>query len=168
MKFALKKWKPSFAVSMAANADNRNVSRYLRNKFPYPYTLRDAERYIDFCMRSEGKIGVNRAIVVDNKAVGSIGVSFQTDIHEKCAEIGYWIGEKYWGQGIVTEAVKELCDMIFKKYGIVRIYAEVIENNRPSAKVLEKAGFTKEGIMYKSICKNGNLYNSCIYALIKE
>lgn len=104
----------------------------------------------------------------DDKAIGSVGVSIGEDIYEKSAEIGYWIGESYWGQGIMTHAIKEMIKLCFSQYDIVRLYAVVFSHNKVSCKVLEKCGFVFEGTLRNSIYKDGDIYDSRIYALVKK
>lgn len=104
---------------------------------------------------------------MDGKAVGSIGVFVMDDVYEKSAELGYWLAEEYWGKGIMTEAVKNICREAYDKFDIVRIFAEPFEHNKASRKVLEKAGFTCEGIMRDGVFKNGKVYSYYMYSLLK-
>ena len=92
----------------------------------------------------------------------------QGDVYSKSAEIGYWLAEEYWGKGIMSIAVEKICKLAFERYDIVRIYASAFRYNQGSQRVLEKAGFKLEGILEKSVYKNGKMYDSCMYALINE
>jgi RimJ/RimL family protein N-acetyltransferase len=105
------------------------------------------------------------AIEVDHAAVGGIGLVLQTDIFRRSAEIGYWLGEDYWGRGIVTEAVRAFTDWGFANFDLSRIYAGVFEWNPASARVLEKAGFEFEGRMNKAVTKEGRIGDELIYAI---
>lgn len=163
----LENWSTKYINDLVKNANNRNVSKNLRNIFPYPYSATDAEKFIAHCQRCDNK-HINLAIIEDDKAIGSIGVSIGEDIYEKSAEIGYWIGESYWGQGIMTQAIKEMIELCFSQYDIVRLYAVVFSHNQASCKVLEKCGFVFEGTLKNSIYKDGNIYDSLIYALVKK
>lgn len=163
----LENWSIEYINDLVKNANNRNVSKNLRNIFPYPYSVVDAEKFITHCQRCNNK-HINLAIIEDNKAIGSVGVSIGEDIYEKSAEIGYWIGESYWGQGIMTHAIKEMIELCFSQYDIVRLYAVVFSHNKASCKVLEKCGFVFEGTLKNSIYKDGNIYDSRIYALVKK
>lgn len=167
-EFTLEKWDMKYAEDVAFHANNFNVAKNLRNVFPYPYKLSDAEEYIRICMENDEINQCTRAIVVDGHAVGSIGFFLQDDVYEKNAEIGYWLGEAFWKQGIMSRAVKELCDYGFSHYDIVRIYAEPYAYNQGSRRCLEKAGFQLEGILKKNVYKNGEFFDSCIYGLVKE
>lgn len=160
-------WRIQDAADVAAYADNPKVAANLRNVFPHPYTVRDAQAFIASCIEQEGNRQLCRAVTVDGRAVGSIGVFCGSDVLEKSAELGYWLGEPYWGQGIMTDAVKQICQAAFERFDIVRIFAEPFAYNQGSRRVLEKAGFMLEGIMRNGIYKNGQIYDYCMYALLK-
>lgn len=165
INFDLREWQPGDAESVAKYANNPKIAQNLRNFFPNPYTLRDAEKYIESCIHANKKEQVMQAIVVHDEVIGSIGVFIKEDVYGKSAEIGYWLGEPFWGQGIMTGAIDQICHFVFNYYDIVRIFAEVFEYNTGSRKALEKAGFQLEGILKKSICKNGRIFDSYLYAL---
>lgn len=167
MDFRLKDWSFDYAESIAINANNKKVSNNLRDVFPYPYTMKDADYFIEDCIKNKYNNNINKAIVVDDKAVGSIGITLLNDVYRKSAEIGYWLGENYWNKGIVTEAVKIIVKEAFERFDIVRINAEIFSDNVSSKRVLEKAGFKFEGVKEKSIYKNGVLKDSLLYAYIK-
>lgn len=168
MDFTLRPWRPEDAADIAPLANNKAVADNLRDIFPYPYTLRDAQDYVAMCMREDGHGQLLRAIVVDGHAVGSIGIFRGTDVYRKSGELGYWLGQPYWRRGIMSRAVKELCEGAFDTLDIVRIHAGAYAYNLGSRGVLEKAGFTLEGTLQNSVYKNGQLFDSCIYALLKE
>ena len=108
------------------------------------------------------------AITIDDKAIGSIGAFRQNNIHKQTAELGYYIGEDYWGKGIMTEAVKQICEFVFSKSDIIRIYAEPFAYNTASCRVLEKAGFQYEGTLRKNAVKNGKVLDMKMYSLLRE
>lgn len=168
MKFLLRSFEKEDAQNIAKSADNPNIAKYLRNSFPNPYTLEDANRYINDCICKERKNQIVRAISVDERAVGSIGIFVKEDVLEKSAELGYWLSQDYWNNGIMTEAVKIICREAFSKFDIVRIFAESFECNTASRTVLEKAGFTYEGTMRNGIYKNGNICSYCVYSVLRE
>ncbi len=165
-KFELRKWQLEDVADVAHYANNERIAANLRNIFPYPYVLADAEVYVGSCVEDDEERQICRAIVVDGHAVGSIGIFCGSDVYEKSAELGYWLAEEYWGQGIMTEAVKSICREAFEKFDIVRIYAEPFAYNTGSRRVLEKAEFALEGIMRRGVCKNGKIYDYCMYALL--
>jgi ribosomal-protein-alanine N-acetyltransferase len=164
--YELRKWELSDAEDVAYYANNHNISSFLRNGFPHPYTVADAVSYIH-SFKEDDPSRICRAIVMDGRAAGSIGVFMQADVYEKSAEIGYWLGEPFWNQGIMTDAIRRMCAIAFKRLPIIRIYAEPFAHNKASRHALEKAGFVLEGILKDSIFKNGHIYDSCIYALLK-
>jgi len=91
-----------------------------------------------------------------------------SDVYRRSAELGYWLGEPFWGRGIMTAAVETMCREGFAAWDIVRIHAEAFARNAASRRVLEKAGFALEGTLRRSVYKNGEMLDSCIYALVRE
>ena len=168
MEYLLKKWEPGDADAIAIHANNKKIGDNLRDGFPYPYTKGDALDFIESCIGGDVEGKMHRAIVVDGQAVGSIGLFVQDNVYRMSAEIGYWLGEPFWGKGIVTKAVKQICAEGFLRYDIVRIYAEPYAYNTGSRRVLEKAGFTLEALLRNSVVKNGKVMDSCIYSILKE
>ena len=143
------------------HANNINIAKWLTNGFPYPYTQKDAK---DFLSRRTNENPTKVfAIEVNREAVGSIGIFPQSDVHEKNAEMGYWLAEAYWGQGIMVKAIQEIVDYGFRTFDIVRIFARPFSGNLNSQKVLEKAGFELEARLKKAIFKNGELMDELIY-----
>lgn len=167
MNFELQKWKLEYIADVARYADNEKIAANLRNVFPYPYTRQDAENYVRSCAENTEERQLCRAIVAEGHAIGSIGGFCGSDVYEKSAELGYWLAEDFWGKGIMTEAVRRICREAFAAFDIVRIYAEPFAHNAGSRGVLEKAGFTLEGIMRKGVFKNGELCDYCMYSLLK-
>ena len=163
----LKKWTRDWINDLARFANNKKIADNVRNVFPHPYTSEDAEQYIDFCLNAPVDKQLFFAIVVDSRAVGSIGITLGSDVHAKSAEIGYWLGEEYWNRGLATKAIREMCRTAFSRYDIVRIFAEVFADNAGSCKALEKSGFLMEGRLRKSVFKNGRYLDSLIFGLIR-
>ncbi len=168
MDFELRELQCSDAISIAKYANNNNIANNLRNIFPHPYTVEDARSFINETKNNEEKNQYIRAIVVNQEAAGVIGCFIKDDVHCKCCEIGYWLGEEFWGKGIMTEAVKRMSQEVFQSYDVVRIFAEIFSYNAGSIRVLEKAGFQSEGKLRNSIYKNGIISDSFIYALIRQ
>lgn len=164
----LRPWKKEDAEALAMMANNPNIARNLRDVFPHPYSVENARWFVEDCQQKEGQGQLCRAVIVDGKVAGCISVMQGQDVERRSAELGYWLGEAYWGQGVMTWAVKALCQEAFATMGIVRIFAEPFAPNLGSRKVLEKTGFILEGIKRKSICKEGEMMDSCLYALLKE
>jgi RimJ/RimL family protein N-acetyltransferase len=152
--------------SLVRHANNRQVWRNLRDRFPHPYTVSDAEHWIHEAtsMRPESHF----AIAVAGEAVGGIGLELQKDVHRRSAEIGYWLGEEFWGRGIITDAVRAVTAFGFQVFDVCRIYACVFEWNPASRRVLEKAGYSLEGRLRKSVTKDGHTMDQCIYGILRE
>lgn len=167
MDFILRKWQRSDAAAIAAYADNEKIAQNLRDVFPHPYSLADAQAYVDSCVNGDADRQLCRAIEVDGRAAGSIGLFRGSDVYQKSAELGYWLAEEFWGRGIMTEAVRQLCRDGFARWDIVRIYAEPFAHNAGSRRVLEKSGFTLEGVMHRGVFKRGKLCDFCVYALLR-
>ena len=92
----------------------------------------------------------------------------QGNIHSQTAEMGYYIGESYWGNGYVTSAIIQVCRYVFENTDIIRIFAEPFAHNIASCRALEKAGFQYEGTLKSNAVKNGNVVDMKMYALIRE
>lgn len=166
MDFILRPWNDKDTDSLVANADNINIARFMTDGFPHPYTAENARAFITMATKD---VPVHIfAIEVEGKAVGGIGIHPQADIMKKNAELGYWLGESYWGKGIITAAIKQMLDFAFNTYDITRIYARPFGNNAASQKVLQKAGFTLEARIEKNIFKNGEFLDELIYAVRKK
>ncbi|MDR2904257.1 MAG: GNAT family N-acetyltransferase [Clostridiales bacterium] len=164
----LRKWRADDADNILKYADNKKIADNLRNVFPHPYTKTDAEDYINLCLDADESKNLFFAIEADGTFAGSIGLFVKDDVYCKSAETGYWLGEPFWGKGIMTEALKQLCTIGFETFDITRIYAEPFAHNTGSRRVLEKAGFNLEGVLMRSIYKNGQYHDSCIYAILSK
>jgi RimJ/RimL family protein N-acetyltransferase len=161
----LRPWRVGDEPSLVRYADNRNVSRNLKDRFPFPYTAADADTWIGHVATQTPATAF--AIVVDGAAVGGIGIELGTDVHRRSAEIGYWLGEPFWGRGIATEALRALTDYAFATFDICRLEAGVFDWNPASARVLEKAGYTLEGRARSAVVKDGRLGDRLLYALVR-
>lgn len=167
LDFILREWAQADAEAVCKYANNKLIADNLRNGFPHPYMLDDAKAFIKTMMESGEKDSFCRAIDVGGEAVGSIGLFVRDAAYRRCAEIGYWLGEPFWGNGIISAAIAQICDIGFSRYDIVRIYAEPYAYNMGSRRALEKNGFALEGILKKGVYRNGEIIDSCMYALIK-
>lgn len=162
----LRAWHPNDVAALIRHANNRHIWRNVRDRFPNPYTREAAEDWIRFT--TENPDEPNYAIEVAGEAVGGIGLILGQDIDRRSAEIGYWLSEQYWGRGIVTEAVRALTEYAFATFDLCRIWANVFEWNPSSMRVLEKAGFVREGILHKAATKDGQTIDVVLYALVRE
>jgi ribosomal-protein-alanine N-acetyltransferase len=132
---------------------------------PYPYKEENAKWFIEFAEKNKKLSWAIRG--KNSQLIGSIGFHGESKKGNHCDEIGYWLAKPYWGRGIVTEAVKKLCEYGFDKLNLVRIEAPIFAFNIASCRVVEKCGFIKEGIMRKAYFKNGEFIDGVMYALVK-
>jgi len=167
IEFELRRWQPDDAKSLAENANNIKIYNNLRDALPHPYSLEDARRFIEATLK-KGLPTTNFAITVDKKAVGSIGIVVQEDVQRISAEMGYWLGENYWGRGIMSRVIKQMTDYVFANFDIIKIYAIPFDFNTASQKVLQKAGFELEAILKKAAVKNGKIVDLYYYSIIKN
>jgi RimJ/RimL family protein N-acetyltransferase len=163
-KSLLREWRRGDEPSLVRHANNRNVWINLRDVFPSPYTPADARSWIR--LATTNGLNLVFAIDVDGFAVGAIGVRPGDDVHRHCAEVGYWLGEEYWNRGIATEAVVATTEYAFNVLGLVRVHAEVFQWNTASMRVLEKAGYLREGVLRKSVYKDKQWVDEIVYARI--
>ena len=168
MKCRIRKWELSDAKDLAAALSNKKVQDNLRDGLPYPYTEQDGKEFISAMLSADENETFAFAITVNNMVIGSIGIFRQDNIHRQTAELGYYIAEEYWGKGIMTEAVKQICEYVFANSDIIRIYAEPFAYNIASCRALEKAGFQYEGTLRGNAVKNGKVIDMKMYSLLKE
>ena len=165
-QFILRELQKSDAPGLATYANNFNIFINLRDYFPHPYSIEDA---IDFINRNlEISPPQNFCIDYNNECIGMIGILPLNDVYRRSAEIGYWLGEPFWGKGIMTEATKSISGWAFQNFDIVRLQAGIFQWNKASMRVMEKAGFKLEGIFQQSIFKNAQLIDEHRYALLKH
>jgi len=162
----VRSWSWQDRDSIVHHANNRNVWINLRDRFPYPYTRKDSQIWLDCVVGLKPE--TNFAIAVADEAVGGIGFSIQPDVGIRSAEIGYWLGEEYWGRGIATDALIAVTDHAFEKFDLCRLYAHVFAWNEASARVLQKAGYSLEGRLRKSVTKDGQTIDQLMYAKVTD
>jgi [ribosomal protein S5]-alanine N-acetyltransferase len=163
----LRRWEPSDKTSLIRHANNKKVSRNLRGRFPYPYTDADADAFLAAASASDSR-DLIYAIAIRGEAVGGIGVHPRKDVERHSAEMGYWLGEDFWGRGIATAAVSKLSHHALQEPDLFRIFATVFASNPASARVLEKAGFVREGILSRAVLKQGVLIDAALYAITRN
>ncbi len=151
--------------SIALYANNRLVWENLRDRFPFPYSEEDALQFIN--MASNYSPTTEFAIDFNGEAIGAAGIILKDDVYKGNGEIGYWIGQPFWGKGIGTQVVKELLGVAFDELKLFRVYAEVFEKNVASTRVLEKNGLTKEALLKNAIIKDGARQSLLIYSIIR-
>ncbi len=166
--FTLRPFRDGDEASLVANANNIKIFNNVKDSFPHPYTYDDALWWISINKQSDKPITCF-AIDVNGQVIGAMGIIIGSDVQRVTAEIGYWLGENYWGKGIATEALKQTSDYVFTNFpDLVRIWAAVFEHNKPSMNILEKAGFELEGIRKKGAIKNGVVIDEYVYVKFRE
>lgn len=168
MNITIRPWRESDAADLAAALNNEKILNNLRDGLPFPYTEADALDYIRAMLAADPDGTFAFAVTLDDRAVGSIGVFRQQNIHRRTAELGYYIAEPYWGKGCMTRAVLLACGHVFTHSDILRIYAEPFAHNAGSCRVLEKAGFRLEGTLRQNAVKNGQVIDMKLYSLLRD
>ena len=166
MNIELRKWSvedKEVLIKMCNSIDRS----FLSDRLPNPYTNASAEWWLTMVKDNEGKKGVFREIVVDGKIVGTISVEQKDDVYRKDSEIGYYLLQEVYSKGIMSEAVRQICEIAFETLDIIRITGLVYEANIASRKVLERNGFLLEGKMEKAVIKNNNIFDLCIYGKVR-
>jgi len=158
----LRKYRLQDIPLYAEFASNPEICRYMRDDFPHPCTPERAEAYILGAMG--GHKTTHFAIDFQGGFAGDIHLQPQTDILRHSALLGYWLAEPFWGCGIMTEAVKTITQYGFLVLGLKRIVARVLADNVASVKVLEKAGFIREGYFKRAVIKHGEYLDQAQYA----
>lgn len=166
MSLILRKWKESDAEALLKYAGNPKITAMMSDGFANLATPEGSAKFIAFANSGEDKI--YRAIELNGEVIGGIGVSVQTDIYRKNAELGYWLAEPFWGKGIISEAIRIMISEAFEKLDIARIFARPFHTNKASHRVLEKAGFRLETILEKAVFKNGEYLDEHLYSIRKS
>jgi len=162
----IRPWTRHDRADLILHANDRRIWRNLGDVFPHPYTERDADAWLD---RLERETPVtNFAIDVDGAAIGGIGFEVLPDVGRRTAEFGYWLGTRHWGRGIATEAARAFVARVFESHPLVRMQASVFEWNPASMRVLEKIGCVREGILRRSVFKDGQVIDRHLYAITRE
>jgi [ribosomal protein S5]-alanine N-acetyltransferase len=152
--------------AIVRHANNWNVARNLRDRFPHPYTVADAEAWLTLVPTLSP--ATNFAIATADELIGGIGVELQSDVFRRGAELGYWLGETYWGRGIATAAVQAFTRYAFEAHDLLRIFANVFSWNPASGRVLEKAGYLREGVLRASVVKDGHTLDTWLHAVTRR
>lgn len=165
-RWCLRAWREADAPALAKHADNAEIWRRMSDRFPHPYTLEVARQWVGRGHVEFG--GENWAIAHDDVAVGGCGLQPGDGETACAAEIGYWLGQPYWGHGVATQVVRVLAERAFERPAIVRVFAGVHADNPASMRVLEKNGFQREGVLRASALKAGLPIDRVIYAKIRK
>lgn len=162
----VRSWQAGDVASLVAHANNRNVWANLRDRFPHPYTTRDGQTFIRQARSMSPETFF--AIAVDGAAAGGIGFVLQADVDRVSAEVGYWLGEAFWGRGVATEALSAVTRHAIQGHGLTRLFALPFAHNTASCRVLEKAGYVLEARLRRSAIKDGAIVDQFQYAYITE
>jgi ribosomal-protein-alanine N-acetyltransferase len=155
---SLREYADSDLERLVQLANNENVSRYLVDTFPFPYTHGDAEWWIGSGSKHNG--AMTRVIEYQGLFVGSVGLNPQSGWRDHLAEIGYWVAEDYWGKGIATAALGQMTEYAFNSRNFRKLFAPVLGPNIASMRVLEKCGYHREGILKDEVQKGGTYFDS--------
>ncbi len=166
MHFTLRPFTINDLESFVKYANNPKIANNLTDKFPHPYTIEHGKMFIEKATKNNPTNIF--AIDINGEACGGIGIHPQDDVQRKNAELGYWLAEPFWGNGIISKAIPQIVEYGFKNFDITRIYARPYGTNAASQRVLEKAGFKLEGKFEKTLFKNGEFLDEWIYAVRKK
>jgi ribosomal-protein-alanine N-acetyltransferase len=160
----VRSWRREDRASLLRHADNPNVARYLSLRFPNPYTPADADAWFAFLESQEDPEGW--AIEVDGEAVGGIGLRRGAAEFAHSAELGYWLGEAHWRRGIVTAAVRVVVPFVTERWDLARLTAYASARNVGSIRVLEEAGFVREGLVRARAFRDGHAYDHVMFGRV--
>lgn len=159
-------WKMTDAAALVQHANDPAVAQNLRDRFPYPYLRAHAQAFLKAAVSAAESS--NLAIDVGGQAVGAIGYVAGADVERYSAEIGYWLGQSFWGRGIATEALELVTAHAFGTPNLLRLFALPFADNPASIRVLEKAGYVREGTLRSSAVKFGRPRDQALYARINS
>ena len=165
-RLVLRPWRQGDEESLVRYANNRKVSINLRDHFPYPYTIEDARSWIGRCTTAAPP-PTSFAIEHQGEAIGGTGLLPMSDIARFTAEVGYWLGEPFWGRGIAAEALRRLTTYAFETFPYERLEALVFASNPASARVLQKAGYEYEATLKHSAFKDGRFLDCHVYVRLR-
>lgn len=161
----VRSWRKSDLDALVRYANNPNIAANLRDQFPYPYTRFKGASYLVEVRAAP--VETSFAVEYGDEAIGGVGFKLGTDIARLSAEMGYWLGEAYWGRGLTTRVVLATSDWAFEHYKLNRIFAMAFSHNVGSMRVLEKADFAREGTLRRSAVKNGVILDQVLYAKVR-
>jgi ribosomal-protein-alanine N-acetyltransferase len=162
----LRPWQPGDAAALVRHADDAEVSRWLRDRFPWPYRAADAEAFL--AIANDPGDEWRLAIAHDGEAIGGIGMRVGADVHRHSAELGYWLGQAHWRRGYMRAAVSAFVPVAMTRLRLHRVCARVFDGNTASMRLLERCGFEKEGRLRREVMKRGTLLDTVIYAKTRQ
>lgn len=161
-RFSLRNFRVNDAPSFSAHANDPTIARFMSDQFPHPYSRAQAEKFIAKAIELKHLFF---AISINDEAVGAIGIHPLTDVYRMNAELGYWIGKKWQGQGILSEALPQICAYSWKNLELLRLFARPFGSNTASQRVLEKSNFQLDTRIKGNLIKNGQVEDECIYSI---
>lgn len=161
----LRPWRTEDLDSLVANASHADVARGLRDRFPYPYTGDDGRAWLARAVDESDRAW---AVEVDGNAVGGVSLHPGVDVHRHSAELGYWLGRRWWGRGLMSAIIGTFAPRAMSVFRLHRLYATVYANNPASMRVLEKAGFEREGVQKSAVVKRGELLDIVMFARVRR
>lgn len=164
--YVVRSYDSGDVAALMRYADNADIARQLLDHFPHPYTEEAAHEWLQSAKKQDPEVSF--AIATSDELIGGIGLLLRDDVFRRTAEVGYWLGEPFWGRGVATRALRIFTRWAFREHGFARLEARVFEFNPASRRVLEKAEFTLEGRMRHSVTKNGQLMDLYLYALLAD
>jgi ribosomal-protein-alanine N-acetyltransferase len=169
-RLLLRPLTPDDAGSIFAHASNPNVTRY--TLWDHHRTLDDTLRFLSEYVPMRTAEGVPDPLGIclkeePGRVVGCLGCFWNTKANH-CLEFGYWIGEPFWGRGLVAEAARALIDYAFRTYPVERMQAHYMAGNAPSGRVLLKLGLTHEGTLRSALFHRGRFRDVHIYSLLRD
>lgn len=162
--YCLRPWVNNDAESLAKYANDRAIWLNMRDEFPHPYSTKEADVFIAGANNKTSSIHL--AIANQQEAIGSVSLLIHNDIRRYSGVLSYWVGKRYWGQGLATDTITVLSNYAFYQLGLIRVYAKVFSTNTGSIKVLEKVGFEREGYFHKGVYKEGQFIDQVLYAKV--
>jgi RimJ/RimL family protein N-acetyltransferase len=162
----VRSWRTDDAAPLVEAANNQRIAATLRDIFPHPYTVAGAEAYLGRVVGHEPELSF--CIEIDGRPSGGIGFHPGADVNRLTAEVGYWLAESFWGGGIMTDVVRAMVAYAFATQPFERIEGYVFANNPASERVLQKAGFTREGRLRRNVTKNGELLDTFVYSILRD
>ncbi len=158
----LRPYRSDDVEPLLAVADDPLVTRWMTATFPNPYTRADAQAWVAFA--AAGDPPQHFAIEVDGALAGAVGMVPLGGEHRGSAIFGYWLGRRYWGRGIASDAARTLARHGLRAQGLRRLTATVFAPNAASARVLEKVGFQLEGrVRGGCVARDGTVHDELIY-----
>lgn len=162
----LRAWRAADLDPLVRFADNPKIARGLRDRFPSPFTRADGEAWL--ALMATERTDWRFAVEVDGLACGGLGFHPGEDVHRIAAELGYWLGEPFWGRGILAAALRAVVPRAMERFGLERVWAGVYANNPGSMRALEKGGFAREGLQHRAVIKHGEVLDLVVYARLRS